>query len=73
MVPHERPGETGGGGIKQNSAEPRQKAVAILIIPEYGLPLDSPANNMMQRTWSIYACFAWHAASIAPRFVKINL
>jgi hypothetical protein len=47
------PFETNGLGVKQDIAEPIQKIVPVRVIKENLPPIDSPHNDMMQRSWGV--------------------
>lgn len=65
MVGHQRPCVTGRLGFNQNRLKPFEEIIPVEISPKNSPPLYSPANDMVQRTSSINASFAWHVALIS--------
>jgi hypothetical protein len=60
MIGDQRPRGTLGLGIRQCVAEPGQKVIPVPIV-EKDLPaLDSPENDLLQRTRGVYSGFSWH-------------
>jgi hypothetical protein len=62
MIRNERPGEAGSGSIKQNTAEPFQEIVPVLVITENAFSFNPSADDMMKGTGRIDADagLAWH-------------
>ena len=65
MIGDKRPGETGGVRFSDDIAQTFNEIIPVLIIFEYPLTLDSTDDDMMQRSGSIDARFAWHTTLIS--------
>jgi hypothetical protein len=60
MVRQKRPSIAGRRCFLQYLAEATQKILVVFGIPKDRLALDSPDNDVMERTGRIYAGFAGH-------------
>jgi len=65
VVRNQGPRKAGRTGFNQNSTQPFQKVVPVLIVIEYLSTFNTPDNNMMQRSRSVYAGFSWHVYRVA--------
>jgi len=73
MIGNQGPGITLGLGFDYQIAKPRYEIVSILIISEYLATLDSPGNNMMNRTWSVYSGLSRHAVILMDLGRCVNI
>jgi hypothetical protein len=55
MIIQQGPCRTGSFGLQQDFPESSQEIIAIVFIPEYFCPFDTPDNDVMQRTGGIYS------------------
>ncbi|MGD9042969.1 MAG: hypothetical protein PVG06_04610, partial [Desulfobacterales bacterium] len=72
MIGDQGPRKAGGLSLRNDSAKALQKASPVIIGAKYFLSLDSPNNNMLNRTGRIYSSFSWHACALAPMQNKIK-
>lgn len=60
MVRDQRPRKTGGIGTGQRTAQPIDEAGHIRFVSEYLSPFNASANNVVQATRRVDACFSRH-------------
>jgi hypothetical protein len=72
MIGHQRPSVTGRLGFGNDGAQPSYKIVAIRIVAKYIFSLDSPNNNMLHCTGSIYSGFSRHSIFLSSISNKIK-
>jgi hypothetical protein len=65
VVPHQGPGEAGGGGFNQKLAEAQKKIIVIRIIPEDGGAVDPSHDDMVKGARRVDSGFAGHKIRIA--------
>jgi hypothetical protein len=64
MIGNQSPSETLGIRIGDNPGKPIKKVVPVVVI-EKDLPaLDSPQNDVVQRTGGIYSGFSRHSSRL---------
>ena len=56
-----------------DAAESFQEIITIIIIQKCFSPLNSPRDNMVQRSGNIYSRFAWHYSSLSKDLKPANL
>ena len=72
MVEHQGPGITKRRGIGQNMTQRLKKPLMVLRIFKYDPALDSPDDNMEQRTQCVYASLEWYSL-IIHKFTVMSL
>ena len=65
MVRDQRPAVALRLRFKNQIANPFYKAVAVLVVIEYLAPLDSPDNDMLDRTRCVNSRLSWHARFVS--------
>lgn len=55
------------------SAESFKEILSIIVIQEDFAPLNSSANNVVQRTRGIDSRLAWHAGKLSKGIRRVNL
>jgi hypothetical protein len=73
MIGHQSPSITGGAGVCQNFAESFEELIPVTFIAKYETPIDTSDDDMVQRTRSVYACFARHGVLLPPENGIFNL
>ena len=58
MVGDQRPGIAGGVGIGKNINESIEILIAVAVITKYLATIDTPDDDVVDRTRGVYACFA---------------
>jgi hypothetical protein len=72
MIGQQRPCKTGCLGIQQGLRNSLKKIIPVGVRPKY-LPLfDPPANDMVQSTRRIYACFSRHERRLTRNGCTFN-
>jgi len=65
MVGDQSPGVAAGRRLRQKSRQATNKAITVTVIFKNCAALNSPADNVMKRTGSVYAGLSWHEGSVA--------
>ncbi len=66
MVRHERPGIAGGLGFRHQPRQPRQKLLAVGVIPEDVPPLDPADHDVLQDPGRVQPSCSWHGPVNTP-------
>ena len=61
MVGNQRPGVTRGIGVGEDITEPFDTPIAITVIGKHRATIDTPGDDVVQRTGRVYAGFAKHS------------
>jgi hypothetical protein len=73
MVGHQSPSIAGGFGVCQNIAESFEVLIPVMFIAKYQTPIDTSDDDVVQRTRSVYARFAWHGVLLPPEDGVVDL
>jgi hypothetical protein len=73
MIRNQSPSITPATRFDKQSAQPGKEAVPVRIIGKYGIAGDSPDNDMVQTTWTIYSGLTRHGETIKQWIGTVNL
>jgi len=72
VICHKRPRKTGSFTVDQDTAESIQKIITIGIVKKNLFPINPSDNDMVQRTWGVYAGFSRHVIQISNNSDCVN-
>jgi hypothetical protein len=72
VIRHKRPRKTGSFTVGQDSAESIQKIIPVGIIEKNLSSINPPHNDMVQRSWGVYAGFSRHVKHVSNKSEYVN-
>ena len=73
MIGNKRPGVAGCFRISKDITESLDKLITVPVVPKNLTLLVTPNDDVVKCTRSIDACFTWHAFSLVPQKISVNL
>lgn len=64
VVRDESPCKAASGGFGEDGADPGEKGVSVGIVAENVFPFYPTADDVMERTWRIYASLSGHVERV---------